>query len=140
MISLEDARTRILASLTPTAAETLSLPEAWGRVTARPVVARVTQPPADVSAMDGFAVRAADALAGAVLRRIGEAPAGHPFAGAVGAGETVRIFTGSFVPEGADAILLQEDAQAEGADVTVGYAAGAWTSRRGMNSSRLGRV
>jgi molybdopterin molybdotransferase len=135
MISLEDARTRILASLTPTAAETLSLPEAWGRVTARPVVARVTQPPADVSAMDGFAVRAADALAGAVLRRIGEAPAGHPFAGAVGAGETVRIFTGSFVPEGADAILLQEDAQAEGADVTVGETvrAGRWIRRRGLD-------
>ncbi|MES2710872.1 MAG: gephyrin-like molybdotransferase Glp [Pseudomonadota bacterium] len=135
MIPLEEARDRILAALTPTAAETVALPEAWGRVTARPVVARVTQPPADVSAMDGYAVRAADAQARAVLRRIGEAPAGHPFAGSIGAGETVRIFTGSFIPAGADAVLLQEDAREEAGAVTVveTVTASRWIRRRGLD-------
>jgi molybdopterin molybdotransferase len=135
MIPLEEARARILAALAPTPAETVALPDAWGRVTARPVAARLTQPPADVSAMDGYAVRAADATEGAVLRRIGEAPAGHPFAGAIGAGEAVRIFTGGILPEGADAILLQEDATAEGDRVTVGETVrpGRWIRPRGLD-------
>lgn len=135
MIALEEARARILAALAPTPAETVALPEAWGRVTARPVAARLTQPPADVSAMDGYAVRAGDAVAGAVLRRTGQAPAGHPYAGSVGAGEAVRIFTGGFVPPGADAILLQEDARAEGERVTVTEAVkpGRWIRPRGLD-------
>jgi molybdopterin molybdotransferase len=119
MLSVEEARARILAVLCATPAETVSLPEAWGRVLARPATARVTQPPADVSAMDGYAVRAADAILGARLRVIGAAPAGHPFHGAVGAGETVRIFTGAPVPESADGILLQEDATADPAEGSV---------------------
>ncbi len=125
MISVEEARARILAPLLPLAPEIVPLAEAWRRVLAADVVARLTQPPADVSAMDGYAVRAADAHAGAVLRVIGEAPAGHPFAGAVGPGETVRLFTGSFMPAGADAVLLQEDAVADAGLVTVGEAAAA---------------
>jgi molybdopterin molybdotransferase len=135
LLALEEARARILAALTPTAAETVPLPEGAGRVLASPVRARVTQPPADVSAMDGYAVRAADAVAGATLRLIGTAPAGRPFAGRVGAGEAVRIFTGGFVPDGADAILLQEDATAEGAVVRVHetVAAGRWIRRRGLD-------
>jgi molybdopterin molybdotransferase len=72
--------------------------------------------------MDGYAVRAADATLGAKLRVIGAAPAGHPFAGTVGAGETVRLFTGSVVPAGADAILLQEDTTREGDTATVNEA------------------
>jgi hypothetical protein len=100
MLALEEARARILAALAPTAAETIALAEAWNRVLASPVLARLTQPPADVSAMDGYAVRAADAVAGARLRVTGAAPAGHPFAGGVGPGEAVRIFTGGFVPAG----------------------------------------
>jgi molybdopterin molybdotransferase len=122
MISVEEARARILAPLRPLAAEIVPITEAWDRVLAAPVVARLTQPPADVSAMDGYAVRAADAVVGAVLRQIGEAPAGHPFAGMVGAGETVRLFTGSFVPAGADAVLLQEDAAADGDRIGVNAA------------------
>lgn len=114
MISVEEARARILAGLRPTAAEVVALAEAWGRVTAAPVHARVTQPPADVSAMDGYALRAADAAPGERLRVVGAAPAGHPFAGAVGPGEAVRLFTGSPVPPGADAVLLQEDAERDG--------------------------
>ncbi|MGA9867763.1 MAG: molybdopterin molybdotransferase MoeA, partial [Acetobacteraceae bacterium] len=122
MMSVEDARARILAGLRPVPAEIVALAEAWGRVSAAPVAARLTQPPADVSAMDGYALRAADGTQGAVLDVIGEAPAGHPFAGSVGSGQAVRLFTGSVVPEGADAILLQEDATRDGARVRVNEA------------------
>ena len=137
MISLDEARARILAALSPTQAETLPLAAGWNRVLAAPLAARLTQPPADVSAMDGYAVRAADAQAGAVLRRIGAAPAGHPFAGTLGAGEAVRIFTGAFVPDGADAILLQEDATEQDGAVTVTetVVAGRWIRRRGLDFS-----
>jgi hypothetical protein len=135
MLSLEEARGRILAALAPTATETVALPEAWNRVLARPVVARLTQPPADVSAMDGYAVRAADAAVGARLAVIGAAPAGHPFAGEVGPGQAVRIFTGGFVPPGADAILLQEDAEEAAGTVTVNETVkpGRWIRRRGLD-------
>jgi molybdopterin molybdotransferase len=135
MIPVEEAQSRILQALAPTTAETVPLAAADGRVLARPVEARLTQPPADVSAMDGYAVRAAEATAGAVLRVTGSAPAGHPFAGAVGPGEAVRIFTGAFVPEGADGILLQEDADAEAGLVRVREAVRAdrWIRRRGLD-------
>jgi len=122
MISVEEARHRILAGLRPTPAEIVALAEAWNRVTAAPVLARLTQPPADVSAMDGYAVRAADGTLGATLHVIGAAPAGHPFDGSVGSGQAVRIFTGSVIPAGADAILLQEDATRDGDSVRVNEA------------------
>ena len=122
MISVEEARERILADLHPTPAEIVALADAWGRVTATPVIARLTQPPADVSAMDGYALRAADGSLGAMLHVIGSAPAGHPFEGTVGPGQSVRLFTGSVVPQGADAILLQEDATASGTEVRVNEA------------------
>lgn len=120
MLSVEEARARILAPLKPTPAEIVSLAAAFGRVSAEPISARRTQPPADVSAMDGFALRAIDGREGARLTVIGSAPAGHPFAGRVGPGETVRVFTGSIMPDGADAVLLQEDATDDGASVAVG--------------------
>jgi len=123
MLSVAEARARILAPLRATASELVSVAEAWGRVTAQPVHARLTQPPADVSAMDGYAVRAADAHAGAALRVIGSAPAGRPFAGAVGPGEAVRLFTGSVVPPGADTVVLQEDADRRGEIVAITEAA-----------------
>src|SRR6202035_598186 len=122
MISVEEARERILADLHPTSAEIVALADAWGRVTAAPVIARLTQPPADVSAMDGYALRAADGGLGAMLHVIGSAPAGHPFEGTVRPGQSVRLFTGSVVPQGADAILLQEDATASGTEVRVNEA------------------
>ncbi len=134
MISVEEASARILATFTPVGAETVALAEAAGRISAAPVIARTTQPPADVSAMDGFAVRAEEARGGAALRLIGSAPAGHPFAGSVGAGETVRIFTGSFIPAGADAVLLQEDADAEEGGVRVRE-----TVRPGQHIRRMGQ-
>jgi molybdopterin molybdotransferase len=135
MLSVEDARARILGALSATPAETLPLPAAWGRVLARPVLSRVTQPPADVSAMDGYAVRAADAAEGASLIVIGTAPAGHPFEGSVGTGEAVRIFTGGILPDGADSILLQEDAEATEGRVRVTEAVrqGRWVRPRGLD-------
>ena len=137
MIALEEARARILAALEPTPAETVALAEAWNRVLARPVLARLTQPPADVSAMDGYAVRAADAVEGARLAVIGAAPAGHPFAGQLGASQAVRIFTGGYVPPGADAILLQEDAEEAAGAVAVKETVrpGRWIRRRGLDFS-----
>ena len=122
MISVEEARERILATLHPTPAEIAALADAWGRITATPVTARLTQPPADVSAMDGYALRAADGTLGATLHVIGAAPAGHPFDRPVGPGQAVRLFTGSVVPQGADGILLQEDATAIGTEVRINEA------------------
>jgi molybdopterin molybdotransferase len=122
MISVKAARDRILAALHPTPAEVVALANAWHRVTAEPITARLTQPPADVSAMDGYALRAADGTLNATLKVIGSAPAGHPFDGTVAPGQTVRLFTGSVVPPGADAILLQEDATTTGTNVQVNEA------------------
>jgi molybdopterin molybdotransferase len=133
MIPVAEALQRILAGVSPTGPETVPLPEGWGRVLARPVLARLTQPPTDVSAMDGYALRAADATLGARLRVTGASPAGHPFAGTVEPGEAVRIFTGGAVPPGADAILLQEDATAEDGHVVVNEAA-----RAGRHIRRAG--
>ncbi|WP_376091010.1 gephyrin-like molybdotransferase Glp [Roseomonas sp. CCTCC AB2023176] len=141
MIPVAEALDRILGALSPVGPETVALAEASGRVLAVPVTARLTQPPADVSAMDGYALRAADAAVGAGLRVIGEAPAGHPFAGTIGPGEAVRIFTGGFVPDGADAILLQEDARAtEGlVEPTEAPRAGRHIRRAGLDF-RAGQV
>jgi molybdopterin molybdotransferase len=122
MISVEEARDRILATLHPTPAEIVALANAWGHVAATPVIARLTQPPADVSAMDGYALRATDGTLNATLHVIGAAPAGHPFDRPVGPKQAVRLFTGSVVPQGADAILLQEDATATGTEVRVNEA------------------
>ncbi len=124
MISVAEALARITSALTVTAPETVALAAAAGRVLATDVHARVTQPPVAVSAMDGYAVRAEDvAAAPATLRQIGSVPAGGGFAGRVGAGETVRIFTGAPLPEGADAVIIQEDAEADGASITFREAA-----------------
>jgi molybdopterin molybdotransferase len=120
VISVDEAITRITAAVAPLNSEIVPLDKAHRRVLARRVVARIDHPPAPVSAMDGYAVRLADATsAGATLRVVGAAPAGHPFAGSVGAGEAVRIFTGGVVPNGADAIAIQEDADAQGERIVL---------------------
>jgi molybdopterin molybdotransferase len=120
MLSVEDALARITAAFRPQPAEWVHLAAGHGRVLAQDLVAPRDQPPAAVSAMDGYAVRAADlAGGGAELRLIGSAPAGAQFEGVVGAGETVRIFTGGLLPAGADAVALQENAQAEGGRVRL---------------------
>jgi molybdopterin molybdotransferase len=97
-----------------TSAETLPLAQCAGRVLATDVTALRTQPPFANSAMDGYAVRAGDLVPGQELRVIGESAAGRSFAGAVGPGEAVRIFTGAPIPEGADTILIQENADGVG--------------------------
>jgi len=120
MISVVEARQKILEPLLPTGVETVGLAGALGRVLAEEVRARVTQPPVAVSAMDGYAVRAEDvAQTPATLRQIGEAPAGGAYNGVVGPGETVRIFTGGPVPSGANAIVIQEDAVANDEKIIV---------------------
>jgi molybdopterin molybdotransferase len=116
MISVAEAARRIAQALSPIDTETMDVAHLAGRVLAEDALALTIQPPAPVSAMDGFAVRLADA--GAPRRLIGSAPAGHPFTGQLGAGEAVRIFTGGVVPEGADAIVVQEDAACDGVMVS----------------------
>ncbi|MEN9895286.1 MAG: hypothetical protein RIR97_1138, partial [Pseudomonadota bacterium] len=113
LLSVEDAQTRLLDATDPiTTQENLPLHQAAGRVLALNLVSRMTQPPFHASAMDGYAVRAADIAApGSELTVIGTASAGHAFPGHVNAGETVRIFTGAPLPEGADTVLIQEDAE-----------------------------
>jgi molybdopterin molybdotransferase len=120
MISVEEAQQRLLAMIAPLGAEQVSVGDALGRVLAEDVVARRTQPPWPVSAMDGYAARAADvAQVPARLKVIGAVPAGQAFEGRVGAGEVVRIFTGAPVPEGADCIVIQEDTERQGDWVEV---------------------
>ena len=120
LLPVEEALERVKAAFGPLPAEQVSVADALGRVLADDVEARVTQPPAAVSAMDGYAVRAADvAEPPVVLRTIGEAPAGGVYEGTVGPGEAVRIFTGGPVPDGADAIVIQEDTESQDDRVTV---------------------
>ena len=120
MISVDEARQRILNGFAPLPAEQVSVVDALGRVLAQNIASRRTQPPAAVSAMDGYAVRAADVANPPVaLKIIGHAPAGGAYDGIVGPGECVRIFTGGPVPAGADAIVIQEDTDADDARVTV---------------------
>ncbi|MEJ0094288.1 MAG: gephyrin-like molybdotransferase Glp [Methylocella sp.] len=113
MLSVGEARARVLANAAAASpVEMVGLAHALGRTLARDLVSKRTQPPQAISAMDGYAVRAADLASLPVrLKQIGESAAGRGFSGRIGALETVRIFTGGPVPEGADAILIQEDAR-----------------------------
>jgi len=124
LMPVSDALAAVLAGVKPLPEEMIPLDEAYHHVLARDVAARRTQPPEAMSAMDGYAVRAADAAkVDAQLTVIGEVAAGRPFAGVVGAGEAVRIFTGGVVPAGADAVVIQEDTVAEGKRITIKEAA-----------------
>jgi molybdopterin molybdotransferase len=127
MITVEEALRRVLASAeTPLKEEKVALEQAYGRVLARDLKALRTQPPFSNSAMDGYAVRAADtASPPATLIVVGESAAGRAFEGAIGPGEAVRIFTGAPMPDGADAIVIQEDVQREGERIRVSTAASA---------------
>ncbi|WP_340587616.1 molybdopterin molybdotransferase MoeA [Erythrobacter alti] len=116
-ISMQDAQSRLLALAQPLEAETVAIENAAGRFLASDIIARRTQPPADLSAMDGFAVGDNDPSGS--WRVVGESAAGHPFEGTFGKGDAVRISTGALMPEGASAVLLQEDAQLDGNDLRV---------------------
>ena len=128
LLSVEAALARILAGVEAVGPETVELFDAAGRVLAEDLPARLTQPPFAASAMDGYAVRAADvATLPSSLTVIGESAAGHAFEGAIGAGEAVRIFTGAPVPAGADAIVIQENV--EGREGSTGRPASGTVTR-----------
>ena len=114
LLPLDEAQARLLDSVEALGSETVPVAEAAGRHLAEPLAARRTQPAADLSAMDGYAMRERES---GPWRVVGESAAGHPFAGKVAAGEAVRISTGALMPEGADAVLLQENAEREGDSV-----------------------
>ncbi len=120
LMPVAEALRQVLADAAPLEAETVPLKDALGRMLTQDVVALRTQPPASVSAMDGYAVRSGD-VAGApvTLDIIGEVAAGHPFDGTVGPGQAARIFTGGVVPAGADAVVIQEVTKREGDRVIV---------------------
>jgi len=120
MISVEEARSRLLEPLTALGVEQVSLGDAFGRVLAEDIASRRTQPPFAVSAMDGYAVRASDVVdIPARLRVVGSAPAGQSYDRDLLSGEAVRIFTGAPLPAGADAVVIQEDADRDGDIVLV---------------------
>jgi molybdopterin molybdotransferase len=136
LISVAEALEHVLAHAAPLDAEEVPLAEAAGRVLACDLQARRTQPPADVSAMDGYAVRASDVAKAPVrLKVIGEVPAGKPFTAQVGPGQTARIFTGGFVPDGADAVVVQELTTRDGDNIEVQKptVAGRHVRRRGLD-------
>ena len=143
LISVAEALARVLASAgEPLGEETVALADALGRTLARDLPALRAQPPFVSSAMDGYALSAVDAAnAPARLRVIGEAAAGHPFAGKLAAGEAARIFTGAPLPEGADAVAVQEEALREGDAVILraSVAAGDYVRPRGLDFD-LGEV
>jgi molybdopterin molybdotransferase len=114
LLPVNEARARILAGVKPLPAEPVKLADALGRVLAAPVKAGRDQPPFDCSAMDGYAVRAADVSTVPVtLRVIGVSAAGRAFSGKIGPGEAARIFTGAPLPRGADTVVIQENTEAE---------------------------
>jgi molybdopterin molybdotransferase len=142
MIPTTEARQRILAALAPVSTEWVGLTEGCGRVLAEDLAARLSQPPDDVSAMDGYALRQTDVKrVPTTLTQVGEAPAGGKFAGTVQAGQCVRIFTGGPVPAGADTIVIQEHVAAAGPRITIQQApaAGMHIRRAGLDF-RAGQV
>ncbi len=117
LLTVEDARARMLAWASALPSETVALADADGRVLAEDVHAIRDQPPYPASAMDGWAVRSADGPGRLAI--IGESAAGGPFQGELGRGQAVRIFTGAALPPGSDAVVIQENAQREADTVTV---------------------
>ncbi len=114
LLPVDAALKAILARVPTVMPEQVGLSEALGRVLAAPVIATHDQPPFDASAMDGYALRAADVSEGTALRVIGMSQAGAGFPGALSAGEAVRIFTGAPLPPGADTVIMQEEALRDG--------------------------
>ena len=119
-LTIEQARERMLAEVRPLGSETILIEEALGRVLAHPVDSVRDQPPFRSSAMDGWAIRIADAAEAVELDIVGESAAGRGYAGVIGQGQAVRIFTGAAVPEGADTVVIQEEAVREGDKVRLG--------------------
>lgn len=133
LLPIVEAQARLFALATPVAIETVPLLAAHGRWATEDVRAQRTQPAHDLSAMDGYAIRAPD-LPGP-WTMIGESAAGRPFAGRVGVGETVRIFTGAALPDGADTVMVQEEVEATGATIRL---VGEGPRQAGRNVRRRG--
>ena len=124
MISVSEALANLLSLASQLETEEVPLAEATGRVLSQNMQARRDQPPFSASAMDGYAVNAAEVEQHAMFKVIGEAAAGHAYAGRVGAGQAVRIFTGAPVPEGASFVIIQEDIIRSGDLITIADAPG----------------
>ncbi len=133
LLPIDEAQARLFALAEPVSAEDVPLALAAGRWAAADIHARRTQPATDLSAMDGYAIRFAD-LPGA-WTLIGESAAGRPFAGELQPGQTVRIFTGAAMPDGADTVMIQEEVDADGADIRL---TGEGPPHRGRNTRRRG--
>ncbi len=139
LIPLNDAFAKVEEGIRPLPAEMVSVADALGRVVAEDVAARLTQPPAPVSAMDGYAVVSTDIPQHPVtLKRIGESQAGGPFMGTVQSGQCVRIFTGAPLPAGTDAVIMQEDTEVDGDLITFKEVAfeGKFVRRAGLDFSK----
>jgi molybdopterin molybdotransferase len=125
LLPVAEALARVLADTEPLSAVATPLADAHGRVVAADLAALRTQPPANVSAMDGYAVHSQDVASAPVrLKLVGEVAAGHPFQGSVRRGEAARIFTGGVLPPGTDTIVIQENTVREGDAVLVNTASG----------------
>jgi molybdopterin molybdotransferase len=133
LLSVAEAQSRLIASARRVSGETISFLDAAGRWTTQAIVARRSQPGADLSSMDGYAIRFAD-LPGP-WRVIGDSAAGRPFRDSIAAGEAVRIFTGAAMPAGADSVLVQEAAARDGDMLTL---AGEGPPRTGASVRRKG--
>ncbi|WP_419796777.1 MAG: gephyrin-like molybdotransferase Glp [Terasakiella sp.] len=139
LIPLNDAFAKVEEGIRTLPAEMVSVADALGRVVAEDVAARLTQPPAPVSAMDGYAVVSSDIPQHPVtLKRVGESQAGGPFMGTLQSGQCVRIFTGAPLPAGADAVIMQEDTEVDGDLITFKEVAfeGKFVRRAGLDFSK----
>lgn len=116
LLPVNDALIRVLNAVTPIDTEIISIHDAFGRVTAQDIKSNLTQPPFDASAMDGYAVRHGDK---SPLKLVGVSQAGKAYDGVLKAGETVRIFTGAPLVEGADTIIIQENVTVQDNEVTL---------------------
>ena len=135
MIGFEDALQQTLELAAPLESETIPLTDSLGRVLASPVSATRDQPPFRSSAMDGYAVRACEVAPGSSFRVVGTSAAGARFAGEVGPGETVRVFTGAPIPPGADRVVIQEDVERVGDTITLkdGLSGGSFVRQSGSD-------
>ncbi|MGB0844608.1 MAG: gephyrin-like molybdotransferase Glp [Alphaproteobacteria bacterium] len=138
MLSFEDALEKVLANFQPMKAVETNLNECLGAVLAEDTPALLNQPPHAVSAMDGYAVKAADTNNLSPLKLIGASSAGHPFAGKMQSGECVRIFTGAYLPNGADAVLIQEDTRVDSGNIqpTECVGAGKFVRPKGLDFTK----
>jgi molybdopterin molybdotransferase len=135
LLPVADALAKVVANVTTLPTVNVPIQAARGRTLASTITALRTQPGFHASAMDGYAVRAEDASDGATLDLIGESAAGHGYAGRVGEKQAVRIFTGAPVPEGADAVVIQENTRRDGNRVVIesGVPPGANIRGRGLD-------